>query len=154
MLTASGAIEEKERFMAEGVELIQRFYDEVIGQGNVQSIDELVTEDVVDHEPFPGQADGIEGVRQFAETMKEAFSDVRATLGPTLESGDLASAHVTLTGRHTGEFMGVPASDKQFEIESIDMIRIEDGKCAEHWGVTDNMALMQQIGAIPEPAQA
>jgi steroid delta-isomerase-like uncharacterized protein len=151
---ALGEIEEKESSMAEGVESIRRFYDEVLGEGNVEIIGELVTDDVVDHEPFPGQPDGIEGVRQFAEMMASAFSDVRATIGPSLESGDLASAHVTLTGRHTGEFMGVPASDKQFEIESIDIIRIEDGKCAEHWGVTDNIALMQQIGAIPEAAQA
>ena len=140
--------------MAEGVELIRRFYDEVLSQGNTDLIGELVTDDVVDHEPFPGQPDGIEGVRQFAEMMGSAFSDVSATFGPSLESGDLASAHVTLTGRHTGEFMGVPASDKQFEIEAIDIIRVQDGKCAEHWGVTDNIALMQQIGAIPEPAQA
>jgi steroid delta-isomerase-like uncharacterized protein len=134
--------------------LIQHFYDEVLSQGNVERIDELVTDDVIDHEPFPGQPDGIEGVRQFAAMMSAAFSDLKATIGPSLESGDLASAHVTITGRHTGEFMGVPASDKEFEIESIDLIRVKDGKCAEHWGVTDNMALMQQIGAIPEPAQA
>jgi steroid delta-isomerase-like uncharacterized protein len=149
-----GTSEEKEKFMAEGVELIQRFYEEVLSNGNTEVIGDLVTDDVVDHEPFPGQPDGIEGVRQFAAMMAAAFSDVKATLGPSLESGDLASAQVTITGRHTGEFMGVPASDKQFEIEAIDLIRIEDGKCAEHWGVTDNMALMQQIGAIPEPAQA
>ncbi|HEX3293967.1 MAG TPA: ester cyclase [Solirubrobacterales bacterium] len=140
--------------MAEGVDLIRRFYEEVLSNGNTEVIGDLVTDDVVDHEPFPGQPDGIEGVRQFAAMMAAAFSDVKATLGPSLESGDLASAQVTITGRHTGEFMGVPASDKQFEIEAIDLIRIEDGKCAEHWGVTDNMALMQQIGAIPEPAQA
>jgi steroid delta-isomerase-like uncharacterized protein len=140
--------------MAAGVELIQRFYDEVLGKGNVDAVPELVTEDVVDHEPFPGQPEGIEGVRQFAQMMSAAFSDVKATLGPSLESGDLASAQVTLTGRHTGDFMGVPATDRQFEIDAIDIIRIADGKCAEHWGVTDMMALMQQIGAIPEPAQA
>lgn len=34
------------------------------------------------------------------------------------------------------------------------MAQGEDGKCAEHWGVTDKMALIMQIGAIPEPAQA
>jgi len=140
--------------MAEGVELIQRFYDEVISEGNVDKVGELVVDDVVDHERIPGQADGIEGVKQFAETMRSAFSDISATIGPSLESVDLASAHVTLTGRHTGEFMGVPATDKEFEIESIDMIRFADGKCVEHWGVTDLIALMQQIGAIPEPAQA
>jgi predicted ester cyclase len=46
--------------------------------------------------------------------------------------------------------MGVPASGKTVEFESIDIIRLEDGKVAEHWGVTDTMSLMQQIGAIPE----
>src|SRR5262249_22846254 len=141
--------------MAEGVDLIQRFYDEILSGGNLDSLDELVTDDVVDHEQgLPGQPEGKEGVRFFANTMRDAFSDLKATCSPSLESGDLAAAHVTITGKHTGEFMGVPATEKSFEIESIDLIRIEDGKCAEHWGVTDNMALMQQIGAIPEPAQA
>src|SRR5262245_51861618 len=139
--------------MAEGADLIQEFYDEMLGKGNMDAIDELVTDDVVDHEQgLPGQPGGKEGVRFFVNTMRDAFSDLRATMGPIVESGDMASAEVTITGRHTGEFMGVPATDKSFEIKSIDIIRFEDGKCAEHWGVTDNMALMQQIGAVPAAA--
>jgi steroid delta-isomerase-like uncharacterized protein len=141
--------------MAEGTELIQRFYDEMLGEGNLDKLDELVTDDVVDHQQgLPGQPEGKEGVVFFVNTLRSAFSDIKATVGPSLESGDMAVARVTVTGRHTGEWMGVPASDRSFEIESIDFIRIEDGKCAEHWGVTDNMTLMVQIGALPEPAQA
>jgi steroid delta-isomerase-like uncharacterized protein len=139
--------------MAEGVELIQRFYDEMLSDGNLDNLDELVTDDVVDHQQgLPGQPEGKEGVSFFANMMREAFSDIKATVGQSLESGDLAAAQVTITGKHTGEFMGVPASNKSFEVEGIDIIRIEDGKCAEHWGVTDNMALMQQIGAVPATA--
>jgi steroid delta-isomerase-like uncharacterized protein len=139
--------------MAEGAGLIQEFYDEMLTNGNLDKIDELVTDDVVDHEQgMPGQPEGKDGVIFFVNAMRSAFSDIKATIGPSVESGDMASARVTITGKHTGEFMGVPASDKSFEIEGIDMIRIEDGKCAEHWGVTDNMALMQQIGAVPAPA--
>ena len=141
--------------MAEGVELIQRFYDELLGEGNLDAIDELVTDDVIEHEQgLPGQPEGKEGVVFFVNTVRAAFSDIKATVGPSLESGDLACAQVTLTGRHTGDWMGVPASDRPYEIQSIDIIRIEDGKCAEHWGVTDNISLMMQIGAMPEPAQA
>ena len=140
--------------MAEGAELIQRFYDEMLGEGNLDNLDELVTDDVVDHEQgLPGQPEGKEGVVFFVNALRSAFSDIKATVGPSLESGDLASARVTITGKHTGDWMGVPASDKSFEITSVDIIRVEDGKCAEHWGVTDNMALMVQIGALPEPAQ-
>ena len=141
--------------MAQGAELIQEFYDEMLTQGNLDKLDDYVTDDVVDHEEgMPGQPEGKEGVRFFVNTMREAFSDLKATSEVALESGDLACARVTITGKHTGEFAGVPATDKSVEIESIDIIRIEDGKCAEHWGVTDLMGLMQQIGAIPEPAEA
>ena len=139
--------------MAEGVELIQRFYDDVIGKGDLDVATELTADDFVDHEEgLPGQPSGLEGVKFFVNTMREAFPDIKATVGESLEEGNLASAHVTLSGTHSGEFMGVPASDKTFEIETIDIIRVEDGKCAEHWGVTDTMSLMQQIGAVPAPA--
>jgi steroid delta-isomerase-like uncharacterized protein len=139
--------------MAAGVELIQRFYGEVMSGGNLDLIDELATDDMVDHEEgIPGQPSGKEGVKFFVSAMREAFPDIKAEFGPTLEAGDLASAEVMLSGTHKGEFMGVPASDKSFEIETIDIVRIEDGKCAEHWGVTDVMSLMQQIGAVPAPA--
>jgi steroid delta-isomerase-like uncharacterized protein len=139
--------------MAEGAGLIQEFYDEMLSNGNLDKLDDLVTDDVIDHEQgLPGQPEGKEGVTFFVNALRSAFSDIKATVEPTLESGDLACAHSTITGKHTGEWMGVPATEKTFEIEAIDIIRIEDGKCAEHWGVTDNMALMVQIGAVPAAA--
>jgi len=139
--------------MAQGADLIQRFYDEVISEGDLSKVDELITDDVVDHEEgLPGQPEGKEGVVFFVNALRGAFSDIKATVGQTVESGDLASAQVTISGTHTGDWMGVPASGKSFEIDAIDMVRFEDSRCAEHWGVTDNMALMMQIGAVPEPA--
>ena len=139
--------------MAEGVELIQRFYDELLTEGNMDALDDLVGDDVVDHEQgMPGQPEGKEGVRFFVERMRESFSDIKATVGVSVETGDMASAELTISGKHTGDFFGVPATDKSFEIECIDIIRFEDGRCLEHWGVTDMMSLMQQIGAVPAPA--
>jgi len=141
--------------MAEGVELIQRFYDDVLGAGDMDAFEEIVSDDVIDHEEFPGAPDNRkEGVRYFVNMMRGSFSDLKGTIGPSVESGDLASAQVTISGTHTGEFMGVPATEKSFEIECIDIIKFADGQCLEHWGVTDVMSLMQQLGAIPEPAQA
>ena len=45
-------------------------------------------------------------------------------------------------------------SRRQGQIETIDLVRIVDGKAVEHWGVTGNMKLMQQIGAIPQQTLA
>ena len=138
--------------MADGTGLIRRFYEDVIGNGEIHLVDELTTDDLIDHEEgFPGQPSGREGVKFFVNAMREAFPDIKAkTIEPTLVDGDLEAARVVLTGTHKGELLGVAATDKAVEIESIDIIRVADGKVAEHWGVTDVMSLMQQLGAIPE----
>ncbi len=137
--------------MAENAELIKRFYDEAIGSGHLNLIDELASDDLVDHEEgFPGQPQGKEGVKFFVNALRQAFPDIKATVDVTLDQGELAAGRAIMRGTHQGEFMGVPASNKSVEVETIDIIRVEDGKVAEHWGVTDTMGLMQQIGAIPE----
>ena len=137
--------------MAEGTGLIKRFYEDVIGNGNLALIDELTTDDIVDHEEgLPGQPSGREGVKFFVGAMREAFPDVRVkSIEPMMTDGNLEAARVILAGTHEGELMGVSATGKSVEFESIDIIRVEDGKVAEHWGVTDTLSLMQQLGAIP-----
>ncbi len=131
--------------------MIKRFYDEAIGSGHLNLIDELASDDLVDHEEgFPGQPQGKEGVKFFVNALRQAFPDIKATVDVTLDQGELAAGRAIMRGTHQGEFMGVPASNKSVEVETIDIIRVEGGKVAEHWGVTDTMGLMQQIGAIPE----
>jgi predicted ester cyclase len=56
---------------------------------------------------------------------------------------------VVLTGTHQGDLMGVGPTGRSVEFSGVDIIRVEDGKVAEHWGAMDTMTLMQQIGAIP-----
>ncbi len=138
--------------MTEGTGLIKRFYEDVIGGGDLGLVDELTADGFVDHEEgLPGQPPGKEGVKFFVNAFRGAFPDIRAkTIEPTLAAGNLEAAYVVLTGTHKGELMGVAATDRTVEIESIDIIRVEDGKVAEHWGVTDTMGLMQQLGALPE----
>lgn len=138
--------------MTEGTGLIRRFYEEVLGNGDLGLIDELTTEDLVDHEEgLPGQPSGRDGVRFFVNAMRAAFPDITAkTIEPTMADGNLEAARTILTGTHQGELMGVAATGNTVEFESIDIIRVEDGRVAEHWGVTDVMSLMQQLGAVPE----
>jgi steroid delta-isomerase-like uncharacterized protein len=138
--------------MAEGTGLIKRFYEDVISNGDLTLIDELTTDDIVDHEEgLPGQPSGREGVKYFVNAMREAFPDVRLkSIEPMMTDGNLEAARTIVAGTHEGELMGVAATGKSVEFESIDIIRVEDGKVAEHWGVTDTMSLMQQLGAIPE----
>jgi steroid delta-isomerase-like uncharacterized protein len=137
--------------MADGAGLIKRFYNEVLVGGNLSLIDELVIDNVIDHEEgVPGQPPGKEGMRFYVNAIRTAFPDLTVkTTEPALADGDLECAYFTLSGTHQGDFAGIPASGKTVEFSVIDIIRVEDGKVAEHWGSTDTLSLMQQIGAVP-----
>ena len=45
--------------------------------------------------------------------------------------------------------MGIPATGKKISYEEIHIVRIAGGKMVEHWGIEDQMGLMQQLGVIP-----
>jgi len=141
--------------MSESKDLARRFYDEVFNAGELDRVDELLTPDFVDHEEGPpGMPDGIEGVKAFVAMYREAFPDLRATVEEMVEEGDKIAVRTTFTGTHDGDFMGIPASGRTISIQAMDVVRVVDGRAAEHWGVTDVMGLMQQIGAIPQEASA
>jgi predicted ester cyclase len=136
--------------MSEDFGLIERFYRDVLESGNLDIVDELATESYVDHEEgLPGQPPGREGVKFFVNTMRSAFPDLKVKeIVPSLSAGNLEACHVVLTGTHRGELAGVPATGKSVEFDCTDIIRVEDGKVAEHWGTTDTMSIMRQIGAM------
>jgi predicted ester cyclase len=138
--------------MTDGSGLLRRFYTEILEGGNLDLIDELATDDYLDHEEaLPGQPPGKEGVRYFVNEIRAAFPDIRAkTLEPFLTDDNMEACYYVLTGTHRGEMAGVAPTGKSVEFGGIDIIRVQDGKVAEHWGSTDNLRLMQQIGAIPE----
>ena len=136
--------------MSEEIRLIERFYKDVIENGNLSLVDELAKDGFVNHEEgLPGQPPGKEGVKFFVNAMRSAFPDIEVKeITPSLTAGNMEACHVVLTGTHRGELAGIPPTGKTVEFDSTDIIRVEGGKIAEHWGTTDNMGIMRQIGAM------
>lgn len=132
---------------------VQRLYDEFVSQGSDAALDELVVEDVIENEELPADVpEGREAVRAMFGMFREAFPDLKAEVITMVAEGDRVVAHGAFSGTQEGEWMGVPSSGKSFRSEVMDMFRFEDGKIAEHWGVMDQMGMMVQLGAIPDPS--
>ena len=126
----------------------RRIYD-LFGAENVDElIDELMSEDFVEHEAFPGTTPDREGQSQFFNMIRHAFPDMSAEVEELITEGDKVVARVRLKGTHLGEFAGVPASGNEIDFNVIDIFAWRDGKATDHWGVSDTMALMTQIGAV------
>lgn len=106
----------------------------------------LITADFVDHAPWPGQTPDLAGFQAGLAEMLVAFPDLKVEVERTVSEGDMLTAHFILSGTHLGPFMAVPASGKTFRAEAIDILRMREGRIAEHWGVIDAAAIMQQLG--------
>ena len=129
--------------------LVRRLYEEVAA-GNLGVIDELIADDFVDHEDFPGLEPSKEGVKRFFAMLRSAFPDLRMEVHEILADGDLVSARVIARGTQQGDFMGMPSSGNHVRVQVFDIVRIRDGQVAEHWGLMDAMTMMQQLGGMPE----
>ena len=132
--------------------LTRRFYDDVLVGGNLDLIDELVHDEFVEHEEFPGLPPGKESIRFFVTTMREAFPDLTTTIEDIIVEDNKAVSRLRFSVTHRGEFGGIPPTGKKIDVQAIDIVAYRDGKLIEHWGVTDQMAMMQQLGVIEEPA--
>lgn len=130
--------------------IVQRFIDEVWNAGNVDSIDEFIAEDHVDHDPAQaGSSGGRAGAREFIVTYRTAFPDAHIAIDELIAEGDLVVSRWHATGTHQGDLMGIPGSGKAISITGIGIDRIADGKIAESWGNWDTLGLLGQIGAVP-----
>jgi steroid delta-isomerase-like uncharacterized protein len=125
-------------------EIAKRFYD-AVNAGRLGIIDELVAENFVEHEEFPGLARGREGLRPFFEMIRTAFPDFSMTIEDMVAEGDKVFIRATMKGTQKGEFMGTAASGKQMAVPFADVVRLEGGRVVEHWGVTDTGSMMRQL---------
>jgi len=132
-------------------EAAMRHFLEQINAGDVNGAAELLADSFVEHEAVPGLEPNKEGTRQLFGMMIAAFPDLRFDAEDILTSGDKVVARSRVSGTNKGEFMGMPATGKSINAQAIDIVRFgNDGLAVEHWGVMDMMAMMQQLGAIPQ----
>lgn len=126
---------------------IRRWYD-ATNRKDLDAMGACVTDD------FVSRYLGAEGRDAYLRSMQgffEAFPDLEGEVLEAVSDGNVVAANVRLTGTHQGEFNGIPATGKRVELEATDWARIAaDGRLAEHWAHADNLAMMQQLGVIPE----
>ena len=123
----------------------------VFNDGDDEVAEKLVAPDFVDHEAPPGTPGGPEGYAGTARWMRSVWTNAKWDIVDGFAKGDRACLRVVFSGRHDRDFMGVPATGKDVEVQHIHIYRISDGQVREHWAVRDEMELARQLGAWTKP---
>ena len=85
--------------------------------------------------------------------LRTAFPDLHFTIEELVAEGDVVAGRLTMSGTCEGSLMGMPPIGRSVRQDHMHFVRFRDGKAVEHWGVRDDLGMMQQLGAIPEPGQ-
>ena len=91
-------------------------------------------------------------VRGFYEAIFMAFEEPHLDFHEVLADGDTLTIRFTMTGRHVGEFMGVPRTDREIALPGITILRFRGDKVVERFSQADMLGLLVQLGAVPAPA--
>lgn len=126
---------------------------EIWNLGKVELIDQLYAPNYIDRTPQPGFEPTLEGLKKAVTALKAGFPDLRYTLDESIYSGDKLVHRVTARGTMTGEFNGMPATNKSATWTEIHIGRLVDGRIVEHWGVADQLSMLVQLGVVPAPGR-
>ena len=132
--------------------LVRRMEEEIFNKRNLAAVDEFISPDYIVRTAPDGTPADRDAVRGFMAMYLEAFPDLHISIDQLLAVDDKVIGVFTFTGTHGGDLFGLPPTQKRISVRQIAIYRIEDGKVVEEWEVSDQLGLMQQLGAIPATA--
>jgi len=119
---------------------------EVIQHGDMALLKTLLSPNFINHSAMPGMPAGMDGlIYFFSEILHAAFSDLRVEIKDMLAEGNSVATRKEITGKHTGELMGIPATGKQITIKVIDILTLKDGMISAHSGENNFAGVIQSL---------
>jgi steroid delta-isomerase-like uncharacterized protein len=132
-------------------DVIRRYFLELFNQGRLELLPELLHEKYVNHSPgSPDLPTGREGVGLVVQALRRAFPDLNYHIDELVEGSDSVAARTTLTGTHQGDFFGIAPTGKRVTVKQMTFERFLEGRIVAHHRLTDDLALLRQLGVLPE----
>ncbi|MER5372517.1 ester cyclase [Streptomyces sp. NPDC002553] len=127
--------------------VVAREFFEGLGRGDIDRLFERVSDDYVDHDPANARDTGLRAAREEVAGWRRAF-DFSMQVDDQLSEEDRVCTRWTFTGRHHGDFVGIPATGQDVTMTGMTWHRFRDGMICEAWWQYDRAGLLEQLGAL------
>jgi steroid delta-isomerase-like uncharacterized protein len=129
----------------------QAFWTEVFNRHDLSRIEEFIAQGSVNHNAREGTADGPQGAREVFGRLWSGSSDMRFELESMIAEGNKVVCVGIMHGTHDGPFQGIPATHRQTSSRHMHLLSFdEEGLITDHLAVRDDVALLKQMGALPD----
>ena len=148
-MTADNSAESKEERNKEAALAIMKAFEE----NKPEALDTLIAEDAKEHTPDPSMgitSTGRQMVKDVLASIKSGYPDYKNEVKHVAADGDMVMVYFTMKGTNSGPMGNMPATNKTIEVDGVDIMKFNDkGMATDHWGVYDNMKMMEQLGLMP-----
>ena len=137
--------------------MIREFMERAFNQGDLTAVDTHLAPTAVDHQS-PINTNFCTHLKQMIMGLRTAFPDLHFDLEEVVAEGDIVAFRSTMTGTHHGPFRfgphpPLPPTGRSIKVAHMHFVRVVEGKGHDLWHLWDTPAMMQQLGAMPEPQQ-
>ncbi len=129
------------------VTFYSKVWDVAINEGKIEVLDTAYSPEIVLH--TSPEIKGVADAKAYYANFVTGFSDRQFIVKDMFGQGDKVTKYWQFKGKHTGTFMGIPATGKTVDIEGCTIARIVNGKIVEERDFMDNMSFLKQLGLIP-----
>ncbi|MCS3868295.1 putative ester cyclase [Chryseobacterium ginsenosidimutans] len=127
-------------------EVVRRFNEEVIQNGNVEVFNDLMDDDFVNNSAPEGGDKTKNGmIHTFNNILRPAMPDMKVTVYQQIAEDDWVTTRKNIKGTHSGIFLGIAATGREISIDVVDMVRLKNGKYIEHWGLNTLSAVLAEL---------
>lgn len=135
--------------LADNLKMYETTWDKIINQRQINEINETNFDKNITLVTSPENIAGIEAFKDYYNNYLVGFSNVKFTIVDVFGQGDKIVKHWNFKGIHSGEFFGIPATNKEVDIDGVTLVKMKEGKIAQEQDFLDNLEFMQQLGLIP-----
>ena len=141
-------LQKENKQLADNLKMYVPLWDDIINKGEIDLINETNFDKNITLVASPNIV-GIEDFKAYYQNFLTGFSNITFTVVDAFGQGDKIVKHWIFKGTHTGDFFGIPATNKEVNVAGVTLVLMKDGKIAQEQDFMDNLEFMQQLGVIP-----
>lgn len=147
MLSSLSVMAQKQDVANKNIKFYSHVWDVVLNQGRINILDTAYANDAVLHTvpETKGKANCI----AYYKNYLTGFSNIQFTVKETFAQNNKLVKYWQFKGKHTGNFFGIPATNKDVDVIGCTIVSIVNGKITEEQDFMDNLEFFRQLGLMP-----
>lgn len=133
------------------LKMYAQVWDDIVNKGEIDQINNTNFDTNIVMVASPENVVGIDAFKAYYQNFITGFSDRTFTIKNIFGHGDQLVKHWHFTGKHTGDFFGIPATGNSVNLEGVTIAKMKNGKILQEQDFLDNTLMMQQLGLISDP---